>query len=421
MRNKIRIRGGRSLSGTVQASGAKNAALPILAATLLTEKSCALSRLPYLQDVRTMLEVLKLLGAHVEEDLKSHEVVIRSNAIQTQEACYELVRAMRASVLVLGPLLARFGKARVSLPGGCAIGARPIDYHLKGLEALGAELQIDRGDILASAPRGLQGERIRLEFPSVGATEQLMMAACLAKGETVIENAAREPEITDLAGLLGVMGAKIAGAGSSRIQIQGQQSLDGCHYAIMADRIEAGTLISAGLMTRGKVMVQGIEPSILEAVLVKLEQAGALVQRHPGAIEAAAPDRLHSVSVTTLPYPGFPTDMQAQFMSLMCLAQGRSLIQETVFENRFMHVPELQRLGAEITVQGNTAMIHGRTSLTGAPVQATDLRASASLILAGLAAEGETWIDRVEHLDRGYEKLVDQLKSLGADIERVQA
>lgn len=416
--DKMRIRGGRPLKGVVQASGSKNAALPILISALLTEGKCVFKRVPNLQDIRTVLKLLAHMGVSVENSLDRNEVTLSAKSVSQTEAPYDLVRTMRASVVVLGPLLARFGKAKVSLPGGCAIGARPINFHLAGLEKLGAQIQLESGYVIATA-RKLQGARVAFEFPSVGATENLMMAAVLAQGESVLENCAREPEIVDLARALRAMGAQLEGEGTEVIRIQGKPSLSGCDYQVMGDRIEAGTFLAAGLATGGSVRVEGLDPVFLEAVLVKFEDAGAKVVRGNGFIEISSQGRPRGTDTTTLPYPGFPTDMQAQFMSVMAVAEGASLISETIFENRFMHVSELLRLGADITIRGNTALVRGQSKLRGAPLMATDLRASASLILGGLCAEGETIVNRIYHLDRGYEQMETKLRRLGADIERI--
>jgi UDP-N-acetylglucosamine 1-carboxyvinyltransferase len=350
--------------------------------------------------------------------LVSNQVRIDSQGVHSFEAPYDLVRTMRASVVVLGPLLARYGKAKVSLPGGCAIGARPINYHLSGLERLGAEIELENGYVIASAKK-LKGNRIAFEFPSVGATENLMMAAVLAQGETLLENCAQEPEIIDLARALRKMGAKIEGEGTGEIRIQGVTSLSGCDYEVMGDRIEAGTFLAAGFATRGSVRVEGLHPEYLDSVLVKFEEAGASLVREANAVKISASSLPRATYITTLPYPGFPTDMQAQFMAAMTVAEGASMITETIFENRFMHVPELTRLGADITVRGNTALVRGCESLQGAPLMATDLRASASLIIGGLCAQGETTVSRIYHLDRGYEAMEVKLRKLGADVVRV--
>jgi UDP-N-acetylglucosamine 1-carboxyvinyltransferase len=416
--DKIRIRGGRTLNGTVQAGGAKNAALPILFASLLTDGECRFSRVPKLQDIRTTIKLLSQMGVETPGALTSSDVTLRARKILSHEAPYDLVRTMRASVVVLGPLLARLGKAKVSLPGGCAIGARPINFHLTGLEKLGAQIELEGGYVTASAKR-LQGNRVRFEFPSVGATENIMMAATLAKGESVLENCAKEPEIVDLAAALRALGAEIEGEGTETIRIQGKDSLHGGAHEIMGDRIESGTFLAAAFATGGTVRVEGISPETLEAVLVKFEDSGAIITREANAITLAARGRPRGTDVTTLPFPGFPTDMQAQFMTAMCVAEGTSVISETIFENRFMHVPELVRLGADITIKGNTAIVRGTDRLKGAPLMATDLRASASLVLGGLCASGETEVNRIYHLDRGYENMEQKLRGLGADIERV--
>ena len=414
---KIVIRGGNRLKGEVQVSGAKNSALPLLFATLLAPGLHRVANVPQLRDITTVEKVLSILGAHVirEGDVFS----VDANAIESIEAPYELVRTMRASVLVLGPLLARLGHARVSLPGGCAIGARPINLHLKGLEALGAKISLDHGYVEARAKR-LRGARIYLDTPTVGGTENLMMAAALARGTTLLENAAREPEIVELAEALNKMGGKVDGAGSDSITIQGVDELKPLVHAVMPDRIEAGTFMIAAAITRGDVRVIGALPQHQEALIAKLREAGVEVIEEAGAIRVKGPRKIQPVDIKTRPHPGFPTDMQAQFMALMALAGGSSVISENVFENRFMHVCELQRMGADITIEGHAATVKGVKSLCGAPVMATDLRASASLILAGLAAENTTEVSRIYHLDRGYERIETKLKALGADIERVR-
>jgi UDP-N-acetylglucosamine 1-carboxyvinyltransferase len=416
--DKIKIRGGKPLSGTVQVSGAKNAALPILISSLLTADPCVFKRVPQLQDIRTALKLLAHLGVKVESHLDQNQLNLTAANITTLEAPYDLVRTMRASVVVLGPMLARFGRAKVSLPGGCAIGARPINYHLAGLERLGAEIQLEGGYVTATAKR-LKGNRVAFEFPSVTATENIMMAAVLADGESILENCAKEPEVVDLALVLKAMGAEIEGEGTDVIRIQGKRELHGCEYEIMGDRIEAGTFLAAGFATRGSVRVEGLNPDIIEALLVKFEHAGANIVREAKAVSIRGSGRPKATDITTLPYPGFPTDMQAQFMAAMAVADGASLITETIFENRFMHVSELGRLGADITIRGNTALVRGQASLQGAPLMATDLRASASLIIAGLCAQGETIVNRIYHLDRGYEKMEEKLRHLGADMERI--
>ncbi len=416
--DKIVIHGGHPLKGAVQVSGAKNAALPLLFATLLAPGVHRLENVPALRDIDTAARLLEILGARVVRD--GHRFEIDSTDIKSVEAPYDLVRTMRASVLVLGPLLARVGHARVSLPGGCAIGARPINLHLKGLEALGARIELDHGYVEAHAER-LRGARISLDMPTVGGTENLLMAAALAEGETVIENAAREPEIIDLANALIGMGADIRGAGSDAITIRGVKSLRPMRHRVMADRIEAGTYMVAAAMTRGDVFVRGIDAAPLEAFLSKLRDTGAVVEEAGDGIRVVGPETIRSVDIKTQPHPGFPTDMQAQFMALMTLGDGTSVISETVFENRFMHVCELQRLGADIVIDGHVATVKGVPSLCGAPVMATDLRASASLVIAGLASDNTTEVARIYHLDRGYEKLEEKLKGLGADIVRQPA
>jgi UDP-N-acetylglucosamine 1-carboxyvinyltransferase len=414
--DKIIIHGGRCLQGSVSASGAKNAALPLMFATLLAPGPHRLGNLPRLRDIRTAEQLLTGLGARVQSENGTLQVT--TDALNGKEAPYDLVRTMRASVLVLGPLLARCGRARVSLPGGCAIGARPINLHLKGLEAMGAEITLDHGYVEARAKR-LQGARIYLDTPTVGGTENLMMAATLAQGTTVIENAAREPEISDLAVALCGMGARIEGAGSDTIVIEGVDSLGGMDHQVMPDRIEAGTYLIAAALTGGRIKVNNARPEHMEALLSKLEEAGAECSVEEDGILVAGPREILPVNIKTQPHPGFPTDMQAQFMTLMTLCSGSSMITETVFENRFMHVCELQRMGADITIEGHTATIKGVPGLLGAPVMATDLRASACLVLAGLAADNTTEISRIYHLDRGYESLEEKFRSLGADIERV--
>jgi UDP-N-acetylglucosamine 1-carboxyvinyltransferase len=418
--DKIRIQGGRALHGTVEASGSKNAALPILMTTLLTEQKCHFGRVPNLQDIRTTVKVLGHLGTAAVADFSAHSLNLHTPEIKSFEAPYDLVRTMRASVLVLGPLLARFGQAKVSLPGGCAIGARPINYHLMGLERLGAKIELESGYVIASAKK-LKGNRVAFEFPSVGATENLLMAAVLADGETLLENCAKEPEIIDLARALRSMGAQIEGEGTEQISVQGRTSLAGCNYQIMGDRIEAATFLAAGFATGGQVKVEGVDPISLEAILVKFEEAGASILRESTSVTLKSNGRPKATNITTLPFPGFPTDMQAQFMTVMSVAEGTSLITETIFENRFMHVSELLRLGADITIRGHSAMVHGQKLLQGAQLMATDLRASASLVLGGLCAQGETWVNRVYHLDRGYENMETKLKKLGAMIDRVRS
>ena len=413
--DKIVINGGVPLRGEVQVSGAKNSALPLLFATLLTDGVSEISNVPELRDISTAIKLLGELGAEVTLD--DHHCRIDSRRIQSIEASYDLVKTMRASVLVLGPLLARCGHARVSLPGGCAIGARPINLHLKGLEALGAKIRIAHGYVEAAAPR-LRGARISFDMPTVGGTENLLMAAALAQGETVLENAAREPEVVQLAQALMSMGVKIEGAGTAIVHIQGVDRLTPLQCRVIPDRIEAGTFMIAAAITAGDVLVRGAVRKDLEALISKLTEAGARISEEGDALRVIGPKKPQAVDIRTSVFPGFPTDMQAQFMALMTLAEGSSRIAETVFENRFMHVCELQRLGADIQIDGNSAMIRGVQQLTGAPVMATDLRASASLILAGLAAENTTEVSRIYHLDRGYERIEKKLATLGARIRR---
>ena len=413
--DKIVINGGVPLRGEVQVSGAKNSALPLLFATLLTDGVSEISNVPELRDISTAIKLLGELGAEVTLD--DHHCRIDSRRIQSIGASYDLVKTMRASVLVLGPLLARCGHARVSLPGGCAIGARPINLHLKGLEALGAKIRIAHGYVEAAAPR-LRGARISFDMPTVGGTENLLMAAALAQGETVLENAAREPEVVQLAQALMSMGVKIEGAGTAIVHIQGVDRLTPLQCRVIPDRIEAGTFMIAAAITAGDVLVRGAVRKDLEALISKLTEAGARISEEGDALRVIGPKKPQAVDIRTSVFPGFPTDMQAQFMALMTLAEGSSRIAETVFENRFMHVCELQRLGADIQIDGNSAMIRGVQQLTGAPVMATDLRASASLILAGLAAENTTEVSRIYHLDRGYERIEKKLATLGARIRR---
>lgn len=421
--DKMRVVGGTPLKGKILASGSKNAALPILFSCLLTDKLCTFKKVAQLQDIVTTLKVLEELGVRWEETqagtLHQPRVLqLQAEKLVRLEANYELVRKMRASVLTLGPLVTRMGYAKVSLPGGCAIGARPIQFHLEGLKKLGAEVELEEGYVIAKA-RKLVGTKIVLDFPSVGATENLMMAASLARGETVLKNTAQEPEIVDLARALRKMGVEIEGEGTSEIHIQGQTALSGCDYEIMADRIVTGTYLAAAFATKGSVTVEGFDPQWLKAVLEKFKEAGASIKMTSNSVTLSATDRPRATEMTTEPYPGFPTDMQAQFMAIMTLAKGTSRITETIFENRFMHVQELLRMGADIRIQGNTAHVQGQEFLKAAPVMATDLRASASLVIAALCARGETTINRIYHLDRGYEKLDEKLRSLGAEIERV--
>ncbi|CUS31546.1 UDP-N-acetylglucosamine 1-carboxyvinyltransferase [Candidatus Nitrospira nitrosa] len=413
--DEILINGGNRLSGEVRISGAKNSALPILASTILSGGECVITNLPRVVDVLTMGKLLGILGATVSHE--GNRAVIQSDLIASTEAPYDLVKTMRASVLVLGPLVARCGEAKVSLPGGCAIGSRPVNLHLTGLAKLGAEISIEHGYITAKAKR-LRGARIYCDTPTVTGTENLMMAASLADGVTMLENAAKEPEIVDLAQFLVKRGARIHGAGTDVITIEGVPQLHGGDHDVIPDRIEAGTYLAAGAMTRGEVTVTHCYPSHLEAVLMKLREAGADVEEKQDRVHLAMPGLLRGTDIKTLPFPGFPTDMQAQMVALMSLAEGTSVITETVFESRFMHVEELRRMGADIRVEGNRLVVTGRKTLTGAPVMASDLRASAGLIVAGLAAEGVTQIQRVYHLDRGYERLEEKLRALGADIQR---
>lgn len=416
--DKLIINGGTTLSGDVRISGAKNAALPILAATLLAETPITVGNIPHLHDITTTMELLGQMGVRLLVDEKMR-IEADASEIVNPVAPYDLVKTMRASVLVLGPLLARCGRADVSLPGGCAIGSRPVDLHIRGLEAMGAEIRVENGYIRARAKR-LQGVRLVMDIVTVTGTENLMMAATLADGVTVIENAAREPEVVDLANCLNAMGAKIRGAGSSTIEIEGVDRLHGVEYRVLPDRIETGTFLVAGAMSRGRVRTRDTDPSLLDAVLAKLREAGAEITTGEDWIELDMKgERPRAVNIHTAPYPAFPTDMQAQFTALNAVAEGVGTITETVFENRFMHVQELQRMGANIKLEGNTAICTGVGRLTGAPVMATDLRASASLVLAGVVAEGETVVDRIYHVDRGYQNIEEKLRGLGADIRRV--
>jgi UDP-N-acetylglucosamine 1-carboxyvinyltransferase len=420
--DKLLIRGGRQLHGEVRISGAKNAALPELCAALLTDQPVVLKNVPRLQDVATMLTLIRNMGVQIERD-EDGEVHIDSARLSVPEAPYELVKTMRASVLALGPLLARFGEATVSLPGGCAIGSRPVDQHIRGMEAMGADIRVEHGYMIAKLPKGrerLKGASIRTDMVTVTGTENFLMAATLAEGETVLENAAQEPEIADLAEMLIKMGARIEGHGTSRIVIQGVDKLHGCTHQVVADRIEAGTFLCAVAATGGDVVLRHGRADHLEAVIDKLRDAGASVAAVEDGIHLHSQGRLAPQSFRTTEYPGFPTDMQAQFMVLNAIADGPSKVTETIFENRFMHVNELVRLGAKIQVDGKFAVIEGVKSLSGAIVMATDLRASASLVIAGLVAEGETLIDRIYHLDRGYDRMEAKLRAIGADIERVK-
>jgi UDP-N-acetylglucosamine 1-carboxyvinyltransferase len=415
--DKLVIQGGVPLSGEIRVSGAKNAALPLMCAALLTADELTLSNVPHLRDVSTMLRLLSQMGVEVSLDDKLG-LSLHAARLTDPVAPYDLVKTMRASILVLGPLVARRGEARVSLPGGCAIGTRPVDLHIKGLEALGAEVSVEQGYILAKAKR-LKAARIVMDLVTVTGTENLMMAACLADGTTAIENAAREPEVVDLAQCLSAMGARIKGAGTEVITIEGVARLRGASHRIMADRIETGTFLAAAAATGGSVTLRGANAGILEAVLDKLRESGAELQADKETIALTMRDRPRGVNVRTAPYPAFPTDMQAQLMALDAIADGTAVITETIFENRFMHALEMQRLGADIEISGNTAVVHGVRKLQGASVMATDLRASASLVIAGLVAEGETRIDRIYHLDRGYECIEEKLAQLGARIKRV--
>lgn len=413
----IRIKGGQRLSGEIQISGAKNAVLPILVASLLTADDLQLLNVPHLQDVTTTMALLAQLGAEISLD-EHMRILINTKNVHSQAAPYELVRTMRASILVLGPLLARFGRAEVSLPGGCAIGARPVDLHIKGMQALGADIEVKNGYIIATAER-LQGASIMMDTVTVTGTENIMMAATLAKGTTIIENAAQEPEVLDLADCLNSMGAKIRGAGTDTLEIEGVDRLHGATHSVLPDRIETGTYLVAAAITGGRLRLNKTRPNTLDAVLAKLRATGAHIDVGEDWIELdMRGQRPRAVDITTAPYPGFPTDMQAQFTALNCIAEGTSVISERVFENRFMHVLELQRLGADIQLRGGNAIIQGVEKLSGAPLMATDLRASASLVLAGLVAEGETQVDRVYHIDRGYENIEEKLSSVGADIRR---
>jgi UDP-N-acetylglucosamine 1-carboxyvinyltransferase len=415
--DKLLITGGYRLNGEINISGAKNAALPILCAGLLTADDVVLHNVPALQDVATMLKLLRQMGLSVTQE--DGVVTLNGGAISSLEAPYEMVKTMRASILVLGPLLARFGEAKVSLPGGCAIGSRPVDQHIKGLQAMGAEITIEAGYIHAKAKR-LKGTRVVTDMITVTGTENLLMAATLAEGETVLENAAREPEVTDLAHLLVAMGAKIEGIGSDRLVIQGVERLHGATHAVISDRIETATFLCAVAATGGDVILKNTRSDILDVAIDKLREAGVILTTGPDWIRAQMGARPKAVSFRTTEYPGFPTDMQAQFMALDCIAQGASRVTETIFENRFMHVQEMNRLGAHIEIDGHTAIVTGVDKLVGAPVMATDLRASASLVIAGMAAEGETLIDRIYHLDRGYDRMEVKLSGVGAHIQRVK-
>ena len=413
---KLIIKGGNKLSGEVTVSGSKNAALPIFISTILAPGCHEISNVPFLRDINTTIKVLENLGASV--DGRGNVVKIDTTNLNSFEATYDLVRTMRASVLVLGPLLARFGQARVSLPGGCAIGARPINLHLKGLAALGAEITLEHGYVEAKAKR-LKGARVNFDVSTVGGTEQLLMAAATAQGETILENAAREPEIVDLADILIKMGARIDGAGTDTIRISGVEALTPARHSVMPDRIEAGTFMIAAAITGGDILIRNMRLEHLDALAFKLQDAGVEITSKDNLVRVVGPKKIRNVNIKTRPYPGFPTDMQAQFMALMCIAEGASVISENIFENRFMHVSELLRFGADIIAEGNSATVKGVKKLSGAPVMATDLRASASLILAALAADNISEISRIYHLDRGYEAIEKKLAGLGADIVRV--
>ncbi|HLV28937.1 MAG TPA: UDP-N-acetylglucosamine 1-carboxyvinyltransferase [Burkholderiaceae bacterium] len=415
--DKLLIRGGKRLHGEVSISGAKNAALPILCASLLTADTLTLENVPVLRDIATSLRLLQRLGVKYRNG-SSHRVELEASELTSLEAPYELVKTMRASILVLGPLLARFGEARVSLPGGCAIGQRPVDQHIKGLAAMGAEIRIEHGYVVAKAKR-LKGATIRTDMVTVTGTENLMMAAVLAEGRSVLENAAREPEVVDLAELLIKMGARIEGHGTDRIVIDGVPSLHGATHRIVPDRIEAGTFLCAVGAAGGDIVLRGTAAHTMGAILDKLRETGVQIEEGDGWIRASMDRRPKATSFRTVEYPGFPTDMQAQLMALNAVAEGTAVIVETIFENRYMHAPELSRMGARIDVEGDTAVVTGVESLSGATVMATDLRASASLVIAGLAAEGETTVDRIYHLDRGYERMEEKLRALGADIQRI--
>jgi UDP-N-acetylglucosamine 1-carboxyvinyltransferase len=415
--NKFIIHGGKKLKGEVEISGAKNAALPIIAASLLSSGTSKVSRVPNLKDVFTIGQLLRHLGAEFHHEDK--KTVINTERVKIFEAPYELVRTMRASVLVLGPLLAKFGRAKVSLPGGCAIGARPINLHLMGFEKMGAKVELESGYVIAKAKR-LEGASIYFDIPTVTGTENLMMAATLAKGMTLLKNAAREPEVVDLANALISMGAKIQGAGESVIEIEGVDKLRPLNYSVIPDRIEAGTFMTFAGITEGDIIIKGCRQEHLDAPIIKLKEAGLVFEQRTDGLRVKGPSRPKATDIKTMPYPGFPTDMQAQFMALMSVAEGSSMIKETIFENRFMHVAELRRMGADIIVEGSTATIKGVSKLKGAPLMATDLRASASLIVAALAAEGETVIHRIYHLERGYERMEEKLLRLRADVRRVK-
>lgn len=406
------------LRGSVKISGAKNAVLPIMAAAIMADGPCFLEEVPKLSDIEVMSDVLRSLGSEVA--IKENEIEILTREILTSDAPYELVQKMRASFFVMGPLLAKTGKAKIPMPGGCAIGARPVDLHLKGFAALGAEIKNDHGSVEAISDGRLKGATIYLDFPSVGATENIMMAATLAEGQTIIQNAAEEPEISDLANFLNKMGANIKGAGTDTIRITGVEKLGGARHTIIPDRIEAGTYMAAAAITKGELTIENVIPGHLKPMIAKLREAGVTVEEGDDFLVVKGTEEIKSVDVTTLPYPGFPTDMQAQFMTFMALSGGHSVITETVFENRFMHVIELTRMGAEIRTEGHSAVIHGVENLQGAQVKATDLRAGAALILAGLVADGVTEVGNIYHLDRGYTDLEEKLRNIGANIKRVE-
>ena len=415
---KLIIFGGNRLQGTVKIDGAKNSALSIMAATLLTKEVCILRNVPRLTDVDIMAKVIRKLGVNVEWK-EDNTLYIDSDDFNNCEAPYELVKMMRGSILVMGPLLARLKRAKISLPGGCAIGARPVDYHLKGFEALGAQVEMEKGYIEAKVNK-LKGDDIYLDFPSLGATENIMMAASLAEGLTTIENAAKDPEVVELGHFLNKMGAKVEGLGTDLIKIDGVKKLHGVDYTIIPDRIEAGTYMVAAAITGGDVLIENVDPLLLKPLVVKLEETGVQIELEKNLIKVTGPDRVKAVDIKTLPFPGFPTDMQPQFMALSCVAKGTSVITETVFEKRFVHIGDLKRMGADIKVEGHSAIIKGVKKLSAAPVMASDLRGGAALILAGLVAEGTTELSRIYHLDRGYIKLEEKLTSLGADIKRVK-
>jgi len=415
---KLIISGGNRLQGTVRIDGAKNSALSIMAATLLTKDVCILRNVPRLTDVDTMAAVIRKLGVKVERK-EDNNLYIDSDNFNNYEAPYELVKMMRGSILVMGPLLARLKRAKISLPGGCAIGARPVDYHLKGFEALGAQVEVEKGYIEAKV-NTLKGDEIYLDFPSLGATENIMMAACLAEGLTTIENAAKDPEVVELGHFLNKMGAKVEGLGTDLIKIEGVKKLHGVDYTIIPDRIEAGTYMIAAAITGGDVLIEKADLLLLKPLIVKLEEVGVRIKLEKNLIKVIGPDRVKAVDIKTLPFPGFPTDMQPQFMALSCVARGTSVITETVFEKRFAHIGDLIRMGADIKVEGHSAIIKGVKKLSAAPVMASDLRGGAALVLAGLVSEGTTELSRIYHLDRGYVKLEEKLNSLGADIKRVK-